>query len=323
MKTTKTLITLALASLALIQTPSALAQPGGAVTRIITPFAPGGAREVLARTFYQELGTALGQTVIIESKPGAGGAIGTVFVGRADPDGRTLLMAASSHFVTVAMGAKPTYDPIKEFVPVAEVGTQNYVLIIGASVPAKNVAEFIRYGKQHPGAMNYGSAGIGSSTHLAMAYFASAAGLDMVHVPYKSTQEAANDVIGGRAHAVIVPNAGVMAYANNPKLRIIGVTSKERSSLLPNVPAIAQDGLPGYEFESWFGLVAPAGTAPAVVEKLNAAVNKALANPEVKARLAAQGVTSESGSVAAFSKVFLADHVLMNRVVKEAKIVAE
>jgi len=115
----------------------------------------------------------------------------------------------------------------------------------------------------------------------------------------------------------------VMAYANNPKLRIIGVTSKERSSLLPNVPAIAQDGLPGYEFESWFGLVAPAGTPPAVVEKLNAAVNKALANPEVKARLAAQGVTSESGSVAAFNKVFLADHVLMNRVVKEAKIVAE
>jgi len=318
----KTLI-LALALLAGLQAPLATAQPGGGVTRIVVPFAAGGAREVLARTFYQEFSAAIGQTVIIESKPGAGGAIGTVSVGKAEPDGRTLLMAASSHFVTAATGAKPTYDPVKEFVPVAEVGTQNYVLIISASLPAKNVAEFIRHAKSRPGELNYGSAGIGSSTHLAMAYFNSVAGIDLLHVPYKSTQEATNDVVGGRAHAVIVPNAGVMAYANNPKLRIIGVTSKERSSLLPNVPAIAQDGLPGYEFESWFGVLAPAGTPAALVEKLNAAINKALALPEVKSRLVAQGVTSTPGSVANFNKVFLADHVLMTRVVKDAKLTAE
>ncbi|GAB3494802.1 tripartite tricarboxylate transporter substrate binding protein [Curvibacter fontanus] len=317
------ILTLALAGLALLQSPLAQAQAGGAITRIISPFAAGGAREVLARTFYQEFGSAMGQTVIIESKPGAGGAIGTVFVGRAEPDGRTLLMAASSHFVTAATGAKPVYDPIKEFVPVAEIGTQNYVFIISAALPTKNVTEFVRYAKQHAGELNYGSAGVGSSTHLAMAYFISVAGIDMLHVPYKSTQEAANDVIGGRAHAVIVPSAGVVAYANNPKLRIIGVTSKTRSALLPNVPAIAQDGLPAYEFESWFGVLAPAGTPPVLVEKLNTAINKALANPEVKTRLAAQGVTPVPGSAAAFNKVFLADHALMNRVVKDAKLTAE
>ncbi len=319
----KKILTLVLACLALVQAPTAAAQSGTPITRIIIPFAPGGAREVLARTFYQEFAAALGQTVIIESKPGAGGAIGTAFVGRAEPDGRTLLMAASSHFVTAATGAKPSYDPLKEFLPVAEVGTQNYVLIISAALPAQNVVEFMRHAKQRPGELNYGSAGVGSSTHLAMAYFASVAGIDMVHVPYKSTQEAANDVIGGRAHAVIVPNAGVMAYANNPRLRIIGVTSRQRSSLLPQVPAIAQDGLPGYEFESWFGLLAPAGTPAVLVEKLNAAANKALAHPEVKARLAAQGVTPEIGSAAAFNKVFVADHALMTRVVKDAKLVAE
>ena len=319
----KRFLTSVLASLALMQTPAVQAQSGASVTRIIVPFAPGGAREVLARTFYQEFAAAMGQTVIIESKPGAGGAIGTVFVGKTKPDGHHLLMAASSHFVTAATGAKPSYDPIKEFTPVAEIGTQNYVLIISAALPVKNVAEFVRYAKQRPGELNYGSAGVGSSTHLAMAYFASVAGVDMVHVPYKSTQEAATDVIGGRAHAVIVPNAGVMAYASNPKLRIIGVTSRERSSLLPTVPAIAKDGLPGYEFESWFGILAPAGTPPALVERLNAAVNKALTHPEVQSRLAAQGVMPVPGSVEAFNKVFLADHVLMTKVVKDAKLVAE
>lgn len=312
-----------LAGASMLYSDSLLAQTGGGVTRIISPFAAGGAREVLARTFYQEFGAAIGHSVIVESKPGAGGAIGTVFVGRADPDGRTLLMAASSHFVSAATGAKPGYDPVKEFIPVAEVGTQNYVLMIDAALPAKNVGEFVRYAKQNAGALNYGSAGIGSSTHLAMAYFNSTAGIDLVHVPYKSTQEAINDIIGGRSHAVIVPSAGVMAYVSNPKLRILGVTSKERSSLLPNVPAIAQDGLPGYTFESWFGLLAPARTPAATIAKLSAAANTALTNPEVKARLVAQGVTPVVSSQAAFNKVFLADAILMAQVVKAAKLAAD
>lgn len=296
------------------------AQSGSQITRIVVPFAAGGARELLARTFYQELGQQLGQTVIIESRPGAGGAIGTSNVARADPDGRTLLMAASSHFVTAELGAKPHYDPIKDFAPVANIGTQSYVLMISSALPARNVAEFIAYAKKRPGDLNYGSAGIGSSTHLAMAYFLSAAGLDMLHIPYKSTQEAANDVAGGRAHAVIVPNAGVGAYLQDSRLRVIGVTSRKPSPLLPDVPPIASAGLPSYVFESWFGLLAPAATPPAVVQRINGAVAKVLEMPVIKERLANQGVAPDTMDVDEFTKLFKQDRQLMARIVKEAKL---
>ncbi len=308
-----------IAALAISPTP-ATAQIGTQVTRIVVPFAAGGARELLARTFYQELGMALGQTVIIENRPGAGGAIGTSTVARAEPDGRTLIMAASSHFVTAAMGAKPSYEPIKDFTPVANIGTQNYVLMISAELPVRNLAEFIQYAKDRPGQLNYGSAGIGSSTNLAMAYFLSKAGIEMLHVPYKSTQEAANDVAAGRLQAVIVPNAGVGIYVQDPRLNIVGVTSQKRSALLPEVPSIAEAGLSSYVFESWFGLLAPAGTPPAVVEKINKAVEKTLALPAVKERLSVQGVLPDAMDPAEFARVFAADQGLMVRIVKDSKL---
>ncbi|MCK9508220.1 MAG: tripartite tricarboxylate transporter substrate-binding protein [Pigmentiphaga sp.] len=290
------------------------------MTSITVPFASGGARELLARTFYQEMAHELGENVIIESRGGAGGAIGTSYVGRSKPDGKNLVMAASSHFVTAALGAKPFYDPIKDFTPVANIGTQSYVMMIDSRLPAKTVQEFIAYAKTKAGDLNYGSAGIGSSTHLAMAYFASVAGIDMLHIPYKSTQEAANDVAGGRVHAVIVPNAGIGAYVQDDRLRIIGVTSSKPSPLLPNVPAIAESGLPSYVFESWFGLLAPAGTPASTVQKINDAVNKAIVLPEVQKRLDAQGVDADPMSVEAFTKIFLEDQKLMTGIVQEAKL---
>ena len=313
-----------LAALATSVLPApASAQIGGQVSRIVVPFAAGGARELLARTFYVELGEALGKTVIIESRPGAGGAIGTTNVGRADPDGKTLLMAASSHFVTASLSAKPAYDPVKDFTPVANIGTQSYVLMIASTIPAKNVAEFVKYAKQRPGALNYGSAGIGSSTHLAMAYFLNVAGVDMLHVPYKSTQEAANEVAAGRTQAVIVPNAGIGAYVQDARLKIIGVTSHARSALLPNVPTIAESGLPAYVFESWFGLLAPANTPKAIVDQINGAVAKVLASDTIKARLATQGVVPDALDPVAFNKLFLADRTLMAKVVKDSGLTPE
>jgi len=159
------------------------------------PFAAGGAREVLARTFYSELGAALGQTAIIDNRPGAGGAIGTASVAKAAPDGQTLIFAASSHNITALLGASPPYDPIRDFAGVANIGMQNYVLMASAAVPAKTVAELLKYARANPGKLNYASAGHGSSSHLAMAYFASLAGLDMMHIPFKSTQDANNDVL--------------------------------------------------------------------------------------------------------------------------------
>jgi tripartite-type tricarboxylate transporter receptor subunit TctC len=290
------------------------------VSRIIVPFAAGGAREMPARAIQQELSQETGQNWIIESKPGAGGAIGTSFVSKAAPDGKTLLMAASSHFVTSAMGARPFYEPVKEFAPVANIGNQSYVLMVNAGVPAKTAAEFIQYAKSKPGVLNYNSAGVGSSTHLAMAYFAKTADLDIVHVPYKGTAEAVTDVSGGRGNAVIVPTAGVGVYLQDTRLRIIGITSKKRSALLPNVPTLAESGLSGFQFESWFGLLAPAATPIAIQEKLNAAVNKIIVNKDVKERLLALGMESPQLNLEAFNKVFLADRDLMTRIVKETGI---
>jgi tripartite-type tricarboxylate transporter receptor subunit TctC len=296
------------------------AQSSGNVSRIIVPFAAGGAREMPARAIQQELSQETGQNWIIESKPGAGGAIGTSFVSKAAPDGKTLLMAASSHFVTSAMGARPFYEPVKEFAPVANIGNQSYVLMVNAGVPAKTAAEFIQYAKSKPGVLNYNSAGVGSSTHLAMAYFAKTADLDMVHVPYKGTAEAVTDVSGGRSNAVIVPTAGVGVYLQDTRLRIIGITSKKRSALLPNVPTLAESGLSGFQFESWFGLLAPAATPIAIQEKLNAAVNKIIVNKDVKERLLALGMESPQLNLEAFNKVFLADRDLMTKIVKETGI---
>ncbi len=294
------------------------AQSGSGIARIIVPFAAGGARELPARAIYNEFGKELGEVWIIETKPGAGGALGTAAVAHAAPDGKTLLMAASSHFVTAAMGALPFYDPVKDFAPVADIGNQSYILMVNPALPAATVAEFIRYAKGHPGALNYNSAGVGSSTHLAMAYFERAAGISMEHIPFKGTQEAVTDVGGGRGHAVFVPTAGVTAYLHNPRLRLIGVTGAKRSPLLPQVPTIAEAGLPGFAFESWFGLLAPAGTPAAIVARLNAAVNKVIALKEVRERLLNLGIDSGYQSVDGFTKIFLADRDLMTRIVKES-----
>jgi tripartite-type tricarboxylate transporter receptor subunit TctC len=311
---------LILAAIAAAATETAMAQGASGVGRIIVPFGAGGAREMPARAIQQELGKELDQNWIIEAKPGAGGAIGTVAVARSAPDGKTLLMAASSHFVTAAMGARPFYDPVKEFIPVANIGNQSYILMVNANLPVKTAADFVRYAKANQGTLNYNSAGVGSSTHLAMAYFAKFAGLDMQHVPYKGTQEAVTDVTGGRGHAVIVPTAGVGVYLQESRLRVIGLTANKRSTLLPHIPTLTESGVPGFTFESWFGLLAPAGTPAAVVEKLNAAVNKVIAIKEVRDRLNQFGIDSGYLNVEGFNKLFLADRELMTRIVKETGI---
>ena len=302
---------------AAVLVPHAPAQPGGKVMRIVVPFAAGGAREVLARTFYSELGAALGQTVIIDNRPGAGGAIGTASVAKAAPDGQTLIFAASSHNVTALIGANPAYDPIRAFAGVANIGMQSYVLMASAEVPAKTVAEFVKYAKANPGKLNYASAGYGSSSHLAMAYFASLARLDMVHIPFKSTQDANSDVLAARSHAVIVPNVGALPFAKDARIRLLGVTSAKPSEFLPGVPTVAE-GVPGYEFDSWFGLLAPARTPRAAIERINAEVGKLLANPVILDRLAKQGVQPRPLNPEAFEKLIRDDYENMARVVKAA-----
>lgn len=293
----------------------ASAQLGGKVLHIVVPFAAGGAREVLARTFYSELGAALGQTAIIENKPGAGGAIGTASVAKAAPDGQTLIFAASSHNVTALLGANPRYDPIKDFAPVANIGMQSYVLMASATVPARDLAELVRYAKANPGKLNYASPGHGSSGHLAAAYFASLAGLDMVHIPFKSTQDATNDVLAGRSHLVIVPNVGAVPFMKDPRIRLLGVTSLQPSPSIPGVPPVAGT-VRGYEFDSWFGLLAPARTPKPVIDRINAEVAKLLKSPVILERLASQGVEPRPLPPEAFQRLVRQDYDDMAKVVK-------
>jgi len=296
-------------------TVPAAAQPGGKVIHLVVPFDAGGAREVLARTFYSELGQALGQTMIVENRPGAGGAIGTASVAKAAPDGQTLIFAASSHNITALLSPNAGYDPIKDFVPVANVGMQSYVLMTSSEVPAKSVAEFIAYARANPGKLNYASPGHGSSGHLAMAYFCKLAGIDMVHIPYKSTQAATNDVLAGRSHALIVPNVGAVAYMNEPRIRLLGVTSAGRSTFLPNVPPINEQ-LKGYALESWFGILAPRGTPRPVVDRINAAVGEVLKLPAVLQRLHAQGVEPKPMAPDPFAALVKSDYDVLQNVVR-------
>jgi len=299
------------ALLACAAASSACAQ-AGKVVRIVVPFAAGGAREVLARTFYSELGAALGQTIIVENRPGAGGAIGTASVAKAAPDGTTLIFAASSHNVTALLAEQPAYDPIRDFAPVANIGMQSYVLMTSAELPARSVGAFIAYAKANPGKLNYSSPGHGSSGHLAMAYFARLAGIEMVHIPFKSTQDATNDVVAGRSHALIVPNVGI---SKDPRIRLLAVTGAHRSTFLPGIPPVAEE-LPGYAFESWFGLLAPAGTPRPVIDRINGEVRKLLADPTIRQRLAAQGVEPKPLTPDAFAKLIAEDYQAMAKVVK-------
>ena len=294
----------------------ATASPAQGVIRVVVPFAAGGVQDVLARSFNAELGTLLGRSVIVENRTGAGGTIGNASVAKAPPDGHTLLLAAASHSITGSLYAKLPYHPIDDFTGIAHIGSVDYVLMTSTEVPAKNLKEFIAYSKSNPGKLNYASAGNGSATHLSMAYLASLTGLDMVHVPLKSTAEAINEVIAGRAHAVIASNIGALPFAKDPRVRMLGVTGSKRSRFLAELPTLAESGVAGYEFDSWLGLLGPAGMPKAVVEQLNAAMATLLKDPLILERLARQGIEPRPLSPDAFSALLREDFVKMARVVK-------
>lgn len=294
----------------------ALAQSNAKIARIVVPFAPGGVQDLLARAMSTELGLALGQTVIIENRPGAGGTVGTAYVAKSAPDSGAMVLGAASHNIAGTLYTKLSYDPQKDFAPMAHIGTADYVLMIHPDVPAKTAAEYIRYAKANPGKLNYATAGVGSATHLSMAYFNGLAGIDVVHVPLKATGEAINEVISGRAHAVIAASIGALAFAKDSRIRLIGVTSPKRSKYLPDVPTIAESGLPGYQFDSWFGLLGPAATPAAEVSRVNAAMAKVLKDPVVLERLDKQGIEPLAMSNADFAKLLAVDYKRMAEVVR-------
>ena len=286
------------------------------VARIVVPFAAGGVQDILARAISSELGVALGQTVIVENRPGAGGTVGTAYVAKAAPDSSTMVMAAASHNIAGSLYSKLAYDPQKDFAPLAHIGSAGYVLMIHPDVPAKTAAEFISYAKANPGKMNYATAGVGSATHLSMAYFNGLAGIDVVHLPLKATGEAINEVISGRAQAVIAANIGALAFARDSRIRLIGVTSPQRSKYLPDLPTIAESGLHGYQFDSWFGLLGPFGTPADEVQRVNSAVARLLKDPVILERLDKQGIEPKALPIAEFARLLASDYERMAKVVK-------
>lgn len=287
-------------------------------TRIVVPFAAGAVQDTLGRSLNMELGTALKQTVIVENKAGAGGTIGTAQVAKATPDGSVLDLAAASHLIAKYLYGNLSYDPMTSFAPAAYIGNASYILMVPGDLPVNNVADFIKLVKASPGKFNYSSAGNGSATHLSMAYFAALAGLDMEHIPTKSTGEAVTEVLSGRSQAVIAANVGALGFKDDKRVKLLAVTSPKRSKFIPDLPTVAESGLPGYEFTSWFGLLAPAGTPVATLDNIQAAMATTLKNPAVIERLNKQGIESEILTNKQFADILKQSDVQMADVVKKS-----
>lgn len=285
--------------------------------KIIVPFSPGSVQDALARSFSNELGLALDEPVIVENKAGAGGTVGTGLVAKSAPDGYTFLLAAASHNINGSLFSKLAFDPIKDFVGAAYIGTSSYILMTNAEFPAKSVAEFVAIAKANPGQYNYASAGNGSASHLAMAYFDSLAGIQLVHIPTKGTGDAITELLAGRAQAVIAANVAALPFANDPRIRFLGVSSEKPSPFVPGVPPIGNT-VKGYAFDSWFGLLAPAGTPKGVITKVQLEMAKLLKQPEIIERMRRQGIEIGSLSPAEFNQLIVRDYVRMANVVKSS-----
>lgn len=276
---------MASAALALAVGHAGLAQAQQYPTRniqVIVPYAPGGSIDVMTRAVMAELSKTLNRNIVIDNRPGASGMIGTEQVTKADPDGHILLGHTSSYTGTAAIRAKLPFDPARAIVPVSGIGKSSLVLVVHPSLPVKNVREFIDLAKKNPGKLNYGSSGIGGNNHFAGALFDLAAGTTMLHVPYKGISLAMTAVASGEVEVVIASSAAVNPQLRAGRVRALGMSGTKASPLLPGLPSIAQSGLPGFEYELWWGLFAPAGMPAERLNFLNSTINKLLAAPELK-----------------------------------------
>jgi len=277
------------------------------VIRMVVPFGPGAVQDTIARTFNAELGQILNASVVVENRAGAGGTIGTATVAKSAPDGNTLVLAAASHTLAGHLYSKLSYDPIKDFTGVAYIGNSGYVIAAPGNMNVNNLADYVRAVKASGGKMNYASAGNGSATHMGMAYFLAKAGLEMQHVPMKSTGDAVNEVLAGRVQGVTTSLIGIVPFKQDARIKMLAYTGDKRSKFLPELPTVAEAGVPGYKFDSWIGVLAPAGLPKAELDRLNAAMNRALSLPEVQERLSRLGVESSTMGTDEFQRLLRAD----------------
>jgi len=293
--------------------------------RLVIPFPAGGATDIVGRLLAQKLGAALGQQVVVDNKPGAGGTIGADLVAKAAPDGHTLLLATSStHSIGPALNPKMPYDAFQDFAPIAHVANAPSVLVVGAGFPQGGALDLIKQLKANPGRYNFGSSGIGTYPHLSAEMFKwRAGGLFVVHIPYRGTGLVVTDLIAGQITFLMDSIVSAQTHIRDGRVRALAVTGAQRSASLPNVPTFTELGVPGMAFSNWFGFFAPAGTPPAVVERVNRELNALVRTPEVQDRLKSLGADVASGTPAQFAQVVRDEHQSWKAVIQRAGIKPE
>jgi tripartite-type tricarboxylate transporter receptor subunit TctC len=314
---------LAAAAIALSMTPALAQNYPSKPVHLIVPFAPGGFTDVVARILGQKLSVSMGQQFVIENRSGAGSTIGTDFVAKAPPDGYTLVMISTTHVISPWIYKKLPYDPIKSFTVVGKLADSAYVLLVNPKVPAHNVKEFIALAKSAPDTIHYASSGNGSSQHLMGGLFVSLTGAPLKHVPYRGSSGAAQDLVAGVVESSFagVPNA--LAQVPGGRLRALAVTTAKRVPQLPDVPTMQEAGVPGYAASVWLALLAPAGTPPEIVNKLNSEIAKVMKDPELRKAFDAAGVEPDPSTPQAMSDYMAQEMARWGKVVKEAGIKLE
>ena len=291
---------------------------------LVVPYAAGGGNDVIARIVAEKMGASLGQSIVIENRGGAGGTIATRQVAKSEPDGYTLLIATSSLAINPSLYPNVGYDPRRDFAPVGLIASSSNVVLVNNTVPARSIAELIALAKQKPGELTFASTGTGSSVHLAAELFAGMAGIRINHVPYKGSAPALNDLVGGHVTMMFSTMASAAGLVKDGgRVRAIAVTGAKRSALFPELPAVAEGGLPGYEAVLHYGIVAAAGTPRPIVDKLNAALNAALATDEVKRRLAVEGAEALPVSPDAHAADIAAEETKWSEIIRKSGMKAE
>lgn len=285
--------------------------------RMVVPFSPGGAADTPGRMLMHKLSEALGQQVIVDNRPGAGGTIGAETVARAKPDGYTLLMISNTHVISASLYKNLTYDSINDFAPVLQFGDAPNVLVVHPSLPVKSVGELIALAKEKPGKVDYVSSGNGSSQHMFASLFTSMAGVNMFHIPYKGSAQATNDLLSGEIKVGFPGIAGMMQYIKAGRLRVLAVTSAERSPELPDVPTIAEAGVKGYEATLWLGIIGPAALPKEVITKLNSVISGLIKKPDIQSALRKVGTEVTYRTPEEFGKFLRSEQQKWAKVVKE------
>jgi tripartite-type tricarboxylate transporter receptor subunit TctC len=287
--------------------------------RFLVGFAPGGSTDIVARLLAQEMSKTIGQQVVVDNRPGAGGNIAAELATKAPPDGHTIFACTTGVFaIQPFLYSKLPYDPEKGFAPITQTGSLPYIVVTHPSLPAKNIREFVSVAKSRPGEINYASSGVGTASHLSAAYFASVAGLKLVHVPYKGSGQIMGDLIGGQVVMLFDQPVSSMPHVKAGKLRVLGISSGKRFSTMQDIPTIAEQGVPGFEAISWAGACAPGGTPKPIVDRLYNEISKVLKLPDIRERLLRDGIEPVGSTPEQFTEHTIKEAVKWSKVVKDS-----